>query len=90
MGPVIIVMLHILQEKPAKMLFAQWDDMVGKFTSAGSHPAFGDAVLPWIHDAREVGVNIHHIAQPAACSPGNGIIVGDKDSRMRILNAALN
>ena len=46
MRPVLMVVVHVLGHKPLEMPFIQNDDMVQQISSATSHQAVSDAILP--------------------------------------------
>jgi hypothetical protein len=53
MRPVLVVVADVLGHQPLQMTYVQNDDVIQQISSAISHPAFGDAVLP---RASEVGL----------------------------------
>jgi hypothetical protein len=52
MSPVLVVVADVLVHQPLQVPYVQNDDVIQQISSAISHPAFGDAVLP---RASEVG-----------------------------------
>ena len=55
MNAVFVVVVHVIADQPAEMLFVQRDDMVKDLASATSHPALRNAILPGRLDARPLG-----------------------------------
>src|ERR1700730_1348680 len=53
MSPVLVVVADVLVHQPQQVPYVQNDDVIQQISSAISHPAFGDAVLP---RASEVGL----------------------------------
>ena len=55
LNAVLMIIVHVIADKSAKMLFVQRDDRVKNLAAATSHPALRDAVLPGCLDARPFG-----------------------------------
>ena len=51
-NPVVVVVVHVLTNQTAEMLFLERDDMVQDFPAAASNPALGDSILPRRPNAR--------------------------------------
>ena len=49
---VVVVVVHVIADQPAEMLFVQGIDMVQDFAPNTPHPSFRDPVLPRRLDAR--------------------------------------
>jgi hypothetical protein len=45
-NPVIVIVVDIIANKPAEMLFVECDDMIENLAAAASHPAFRNPILP--------------------------------------------
>lgn len=56
MNTVFVMVVHVVSDQPAQMLFIKRDDMVQDLPPATSDPAFGDTVLPGGLRARWLGL----------------------------------
>jgi hypothetical protein len=53
-NPVVVVVVHVIANEPAQMLFVQRDDVVENLAAPTSHPAFRSPVLPWCLNTRSL------------------------------------
>ena len=51
-NPVVVMIVHVITDQPAEMLFVQCDDMVQDLAATASDPSFGGSILPGCLDAR--------------------------------------
>jgi len=54
-NPVVVMVVRVIADQPAEMLFVQSDDMVKDLAPATSHPSFSDPILPGRLDTRSLG-----------------------------------
>src|SRR5258708_38996208 len=47
MGPILVVVAHILSHQPFQVPFVQDDHVIQQVASAASHPTFSNPILPW-------------------------------------------
>jgi len=45
-NPICVMVVHVIADQPAKMLFIQRNDVVEDFSPATSHPSFRNSILP--------------------------------------------
>ena len=55
-NPIFVMVVHVIADQPAKMLFIQRDDVVEDFSPATSHPSFRNSILPRRFYARPFGL----------------------------------
>jgi len=67
-NPVVMMIVHVIANKPPEMLFFQRDDMIENLAAAASHPAFRNPILPGLCVDKTVPcLLISYLGLPPAC-----------------------
>jgi len=77
---VLMEVAHVITDQPAKMLFAQRDDMIEDLFATRSHSAFGNSVLPRCLEARPLWFQTRRLQKRSHVRVESRIAVQDRVS----------